>query len=258
MLKEPGSPFFTAGANDSISLKRIIQSKASLKMLYTNYYKLLLKKKAHIPGYPTVELGAGCGFIKELDSNILTIDILDSPGIDLRADACQLPFADKSIGNFVFLNMLHHIPRPYEFLEGISTYLVNGGRLVFVEPYISVVSHCLYRFLHAEKENFSMELRREWDFHDPFRDANTAIPTLMFCNNLNLTKKELSMWNVNVKEIIFHNIITHAISGGYTYRSLLPAPVLALVLKIENLLPTFILKNAAMLLSVTLEKKESY
>lgn len=255
IFKYPGSPDTADPIRAIIQIRDVINRKVVLKRIYEHYYRMIMANIAPFPDYPTVELGSGCGLIKEFFPEVITTDIVKSTYIDICADAEKLPFNGKSIGNIIFLDMLHHIAKPYEFLKNAAEYLIPGGRLVFIEPYISPSSWFLYRFLHAEKGHFDMAPNRhEWNFKNPFLDANTAIPTILFCKNFAGTKKEMNdMWEI--KKIDSHNLFTHALSGGYTYRNFLPLPLYHLLVGIEKLLPRVLRKYLCMMLCVVLERK---
>lgn len=69
---------------------KIIQEKTFLKSIYSEWYQILLDnlKTSH----DILELGSGAGFIKTLDSRVITSEILPVRGVDLVADATKLPF----------------------------------------------------------------------------------------------------------------------------------------------------------------------
>ena len=120
--------------------------------------------------------------MKEFCSDVVTLDILPFPGIDVVADAHEMPFPDGCFQGVIMLDVLHHLDRPIVFLKEAARVLRSGGRLAMIEPGVTPVSWWFYHFLHQEpvilsEDPFTMNTKR---FNkDPF-DSNQAIPTLMF------------------------------------------------------------------------------
>ena len=191
-LREPSTVKpFSSDIEQALCYRNIVMSKPSVRLIYENYYRIMKEHLASVDtDYPTVEFGSGSGFIKEIYPEVITTDILDLPHVDKCMDARNPSFDKESIGNIVFLDMLHHIDKPYEFLRKTAQLLVPGGRMVFIEPYVNICSWFLYKFVHAEKKFFDMDSKkREWEFENHLLDANTAIPTILFVKNLDVTGK---------------------------------------------------------------------
>src|SRR5262245_26682199 len=113
--------------------KQIWEHKASLRAIYARWYRRIVE--ALSPRRPVVEIGSGCGNFKASFKDVIATDvILGGPWIDCRADAHALPFAACSVGNFVLIDCLHHLPRPLRFLRQAKQALQPGGRIVIFEP----------------------------------------------------------------------------------------------------------------------------
>lgn len=160
--------------------RRVWESKAVLRTVYADYYRRLL---AACPGDGRLlDIGGGSAHMKDFHVDVTTLDILPFPGIDVVADAHELPFADAAFSGIVMLDVLHHLERPVAFLREAARVLRPGGRLAMMEPGISPVSWWFYHFVHQEpvvmsQDPFAMTERQP--HKDPF-DSNQAIPTLMF------------------------------------------------------------------------------
>ena len=129
---------------------------------------------------PLVEVGSGPGFFKEFAPRLVTTDAAPGPAIDVCADAAALPFAAGAVGALVMVDVLHHLPRPLEFLDEAARLLRPGGRLAMMEPWITPGSFVLYRYFHHESCVLDVDLRRP--FHETSKlllDGNPAIPTLI-------------------------------------------------------------------------------
>jgi SAM-dependent methyltransferase len=133
-------------------------SRPELRAAYGDYFTRLLAAAGGLT--PLVELGSGPGFFKEFHPALIATDIVRTPHIDVATDAGALPFADASIGAIVMLDVLHHLPRPLEFLREAARVLKSGGRLVMIEPWITPASFVLYRVFHHEDCRFGVDLDR--------------------------------------------------------------------------------------------------
>ena len=99
---------------------------------------------------PIVEIGSGPGFFKEYFPRLISTDPILNPWIDVVLDACSLPFRSGTVGALVMVDVLHHLPRPLEFMAEAARVLKPAGRLAMIEPWITPLSFLLYRYLHHE------------------------------------------------------------------------------------------------------------
>src|SRR5690242_1474487 len=99
---------------------------------------------------PVVEVGAGAGFFKEYFPKLISTDIVPTANLDVVCGGGALPFRSGSVGAVVMLDVMHHLPNPMDFLTEAGRVLRPEGRLVVIEPWITIPSYLLYRFFHPE------------------------------------------------------------------------------------------------------------
>ena len=88
-----------------------------------------------------------------------------------------MPFPPASVGAFVFLDVLHHLPRPLDFLAEASRALVPGGVVAMIEPWITPASYLLYRYFHHEDCTLRIDIRNPFDSTGKKAfDGNATIP----------------------------------------------------------------------------------
>jgi SAM-dependent methyltransferase len=114
---------------------------------------------------PIVEIGSGAGIFSPDGITIVSTDVIDSPWLDLRCSAAEMPFLDFSLGAIVAVNVLHHLPSLGPFLKETARVLGPSGRCVCVEPWITPLSGIFYRWCHHEGCR---------PVPDPFVGPNTA------------------------------------------------------------------------------------
>ena len=146
-----------------------------LRAVYHGFFATLLEAAGG--RRPIVELGAGPGFFREYFPESISTDVIFTPWVDVVCDGCRMPFREASAGAVVMLDVIHHLPKPLDFLSEVSRILKPGGRLLAIEPWITPPSYILYRYFHHEDCVLSIDIAQ------PFRstgkqafDGNAAIP----------------------------------------------------------------------------------
>ena len=75
------------------------------------------------------------------------------------------------------VDVLHHLPKPLEFMSEAGRVLQPGGRLAMIEPWITLPSYFLYRFFHREQCSLNINVCQPFGASDKQAfDGNAAIP----------------------------------------------------------------------------------
>lgn len=204
--------------------ERVWDRKRLLRELYQTWYRQI---SAELRPGNIVEIGAGTGNFKRWlePRRCWTLDILPGKYVDIRADALRLPFRNEQLDNIVMIDALHHFARPFAFLEHAAQMLRNGGRVLLVEPFVSTWGWFVYKFLHHERVDFgfreSATTKEAWD-------GNAAIPQLA----LETLQREPSV--LRVVKVNYCECLSYPLSGGFSYRALLPGPILMGLHRLEQ------------------------
>jgi len=134
--------------------------KPGLRAVYGEFFRRL--RAACVPNTSVVELGCGPGFFKEMYPEVLATDAVPNRYADRVIDAAALPFADGEVGNIVWLDVFHHLPRPEQFLREAARALRIGGRLVMIEPWMGLAGRLLFRYVHHEDCDLSVDPATPW------------------------------------------------------------------------------------------------
>lgn len=235
------------------SLRRAWEERPFLRDLYARWFGLIGEELADLPG-PTVEIGSGCGNYKDYAPGTISTDVIETPWADRIADAEDLPFDSASIANLVMVDVLHHVPRPREALREAERVLVEGGRLVMLEPYCSALSKYAYRYFHDEGADWTVDPERPegQSSTEPF-DANNAVPTLLFWRYRSL----LADWVPGMELAVRRRLawLAYPLSGGFTGRSLVSRPLWRPALKLDRALEKPMAPVAAFRCLVVLERR---
>lgn len=228
------------------------EQKPILRLLYTEWYREIVSWLQ--PGR-TLEVGGGTGNLKEFFPGVLCTDVVRLPWLDAVTDAQFLPFATNSLTNIVLFDTLHHIENVRLFFDEALRVLRPHGRLVVMDPYISVLSWPVYHFLHSEPVDLGQNplvLRPPMPNRQPF-DANQAIATLVFERLFD----QFSSLYPPYKKLCHRRLafFAYPLSGGFDHPSLLPPWLVRPVLALEKALQ-FLNRVCAYRVLVVLEKSE--
>src|SRR6266571_8104075 len=150
-------------------------ARPELRAVYQEWFAQLVRCVEGL--HPIVEIGAGPGFFKEYFPHLISTDVVPTPYVDVVCDAGSLPFQSGSVGALVMVDVLHHLPKPLEFLAEAGRILQPGGRVAMIEPWITVPSYLLYRYFHHEDCSLTVDVRRPFgELGKKAFDGNAAIP----------------------------------------------------------------------------------
>jgi SAM-dependent methyltransferase len=229
----------------------IIQQKHFLKSLYIDFYRSFeVSLKDVSKPRVIVEFGSGGGFLKEIIADVISTEILDINGIDVRCSATQIPFKANSVDAFLLFDVLHHIPDVEAFFREAQRCLKPGGRILMIEPANTFFSNFIYTNFHHEPFN----PRGKWalDSTGPLSGANGALPWIVFDRDRGRFEKEFPQLEIKVLKV--HTPFRYLLSGGLSFRQLLPSSMYPVVKGLEWLL-TPLNPFIGMFMSINLEKK---
>lgn len=219
---------------DEITRQREVwERKPVLRYLYDRYYAKVRTNLA--PGTPTLEVGGGSGRLKEQLGGVITSDVFSTPWIDIQLDAHFFPFRDATVRNVIAIDVLHHLPDPLSFFRECTRTLSQGGRILLIEPHISIWSFFVYRFLHHEPCDLADDV---WGPRQPATNhnfANAALPWIILQRGQKKFIKEFP--ELRIIETEFLDFIAYPASGGFNYRSSLPLSFIRRIVGLEGLLP---------------------
>ena len=211
----------------------IILSKPFLKRLYTDWYSELFNEIEGLPEGKILEIGSGGGFIKDLNKDVITSDILDLPNVDMVFSAEEMPFQDNELSAILMINVFHHIPDVRKFLSEASRTLKYGGRIVMIEPGNTVLSRFIYKSFHHEM----FDEKRDWTFptSGPLSGSNQALPYIVFSRDRE--EMERSFPRLRVEKIRMHTAYRYIVSGGVSRNQILPDFSYNILKGMETILP---------------------
>lgn len=130
------------------------ESKKPLRLAYGQFYAAVAGEILHGLHGLKLEIGSGMGNIKQFIPDCITSDIFPNPWLDRMENAYALSFADHSISHLILFDVWHHLEYPANALREARRVLVPGGRIILMEPAMSVIGRLIYGSCHHEPLGF--------------------------------------------------------------------------------------------------------
>ena len=213
--------------------KEIISKKYFLRKLYEQWYSVFTEEINKLPAGILVELGSGGGFLKEIEPDVICSDIIPLPGNDMTFSALEMPFGNDSLSGIFMIDTFHHIPDSALFLSEVNRVLKRNGKVVMIEPANSKWGRFIYKNFHHEP----FQTDGSWVIPDagPLTGANGALPWIVFVRDQALFQEKFP--NLRIESVQYHHPLSYLISGGVSYRQLMPDFTYAMVRLLDKLLP---------------------
>lgn len=195
-----------------------LKSNTNLMYWYHELYAELLQREPGIGGMAVLEIGSGTSPLKQFLPNVITSDVLQLDYLDLVFDCHKIAdmsaIADHSLDIITMTNVLHHLRDPLAFLRGATRKLANGGRVYFTEPYVSRLSYPLYKLLHHEPVDFSIERPVLSKVEGPLSTSNQAIPHMIMFSRPDWLAEISDCYDIGQTEVHHFTSLSYMVTGG--------------------------------------------
>jgi SAM-dependent methyltransferase len=173
-----------------------------------------------------LEVGSGTSPLKQFLSNVVTSDVLDLDYLDLVFDCHEIDevdaIRDESLDVITLTNVLHHLKSPIEFLNRAANKLKPGGKVIATEPFFSLVSTPIFKYLHHEPVNFEISEPELKNVQGPLASANIALPWLIFFRRRDWADNLSENYDVANCSVRFFSALSYMATGGISHK--LPVP----------------------------------
>jgi len=206
------------------------KSKALLRDVYFQMYAKIGQWIDPSIAGTIVEIGSGIGNFGEFQSNVLLTDQSIQPWIDLSCSAYKMPFRERTLSHIVMVDVFHHLSAPRAFFESVRPALANGGRVIVLEPYISLMSAVAYGVFHDEPIAWRAKIE-ETPSTEYYAAQGNA--TRLFFGDLDW----LPGWRVVHREAF--SAFGYLLSGGFSRPALYPRRLLPMLNAVDRALSHF-------------------
>src|SRR5881398_3566084 len=173
-----------------------------------------------------LEIGSGTSPLKQFLPNVITSDVLDLDYLDLVFDCHQIDkldaIEDDSLDVITLTNVLHHLKSPIAFLNRAASKLKSGGKVIATEPFFSVLSTPIFKYLHHEPVDFRISEPELEKVRGPLASANIALPWLIFFRRHGWLQRLNENFDVTTLSVRPFTALSYIATGGISHR--LPMP----------------------------------
>jgi len=227
----------------------------ALRAYYESLYRDMAAQAA--PG-PALEIGSGCGVIRDFIPGVVTSDVRKTRFVDCAASAYALEGVGGGPWATVFLlDVLHHLREPMRFLASAARSLRSHGRIVMGEPAATPGGRLFYRLFHHEPirpEAVHPPYAFPSDAHDT-EFANMGMAWALFWRDRESVGVKLRDLGLRIATVRFRDVFCYPASGGFSRPALLPAGLLRAGLAAERMIPQAVLAQLGLRIVVALEKE---
>jgi hypothetical protein len=100
--------------------------------------------------------------------------------------------------------------------------LKSGGKVIATEPFFSVLSTIIFKYLHHEAVDLRISEPELGEVQGPLASANIALPWLMFCRNREWFQRLSDNFDLTSFSARPFSALSYMVTGGISHR--LPVP----------------------------------
>jgi SAM-dependent methyltransferase len=198
----------------------------NLLFWYRELYRDQFRDLPNPAALSILEIGSGTSPLKQFLPNVVTSDVLDLSYLDLVFDCHQIDkfdaIKDNSVDVITLTNVLHHLKRPIAFLNRAASKLKSGGKVIATEPFFSVLSTPIFKYLHHEPVDFRISEPELSKVQGPLASANIALPWLIFFRQREWLQRLNENFDIATLSTRPFSALSYMATGGISHR--LPVP----------------------------------
>ncbi len=203
-----------------------LESNGNLLFWYRELYRDQFKDLPRPEALSILEIGSGTSPLKRFHPNVVTSDVLELDYLDLVFDCHEIDklvrIQDNSLDVITLTNVLHHLKSPIEFLNAAAAKLKPGGKVIATEPYFSMLSSFIFKYLHHEPVGFRISKPELDEVEGPLASANIALPWLIFYQRRDWLERLNENYNVGSLLVRPFSALSYMMTGGISRK--LPIP----------------------------------
>lgn len=252
-------PQYAADRAETLRNRAKLSANANLLYWYRELYREQFRDFPDPKNIRILEIGSGVSPLRRFYSNIITSDVLDLDYLDYVFDCHQIDqltaVADESLDVITVTNVLHHLKMPIDFLNRAAVKLKRGGKIIATEPYFSVLSTLIFKYLHHEPVDFGIGQPELADVRSPLTSANIALPWLIFIRNRDWSDRLRGNFDFDCGTFEPFSSVSYMATGGISRRLPIPNPIFRLLFQLDRAFSRAFPKLFASFFTITLTRR---
>ncbi len=203
-----------------------LESNGNLLFWYRELYRDQFKDLPRPEALSILEIGSGTSPLKRFHPNVVTSDVIELDYLDLVFDCHEIDklvrIQDNSLDVITLTNVLHHLKSPIEFLNAAAAKLKPGGKVIATEPYFSMLSSFIFKYLHHEPVGFRISKPELDEVEGPLASANIALPWLIFYRRRDWLERLDKSYDVRRLSLRPFSALSYMMTGGISRKVPIP------------------------------------
>jgi len=162
---------------------------------------------------------------------------------------------DNSLDVITLTNVLHHLKNPIAFLNRAASKLKSGGKVIATEPFFSVLSTLIFKYLHHEAIDFRISEPELGEVQGPLASANIALPWLIFLQNAEWLQRLNDNFDLTTFSVRPFSALSYMVTGGISHRLPVPGFLYRMLFRLDIALSRRFPRVCAAFFTVTLTRR---
>jgi SAM-dependent methyltransferase len=230
----------------------------NLLFWYRELYRDQFKDVPNPAALSILEIGSGTSPLKQFLSNVVMSDVLDLDYLDLVFDCHEIDkldaIEDNSLDVITLTNVLHHLKSPIAFLNRAASKLKPGGKVIATEPFFSLFSTVIFKYLHHEPVDFRIPEPDLGDVQGPLSSANIALPWLIFFRRPEWLQRLNDHFDLTRFLTRPFSAVSYMVTGGISHRMPVPGFLYRMLFRVDLALSRRFPSFCAAFFTVTLTR----
>ncbi|MBF0328684.1 MAG: methyltransferase domain-containing protein [Nitrospirae bacterium] len=193
---------------------------------YENLYNTQFSGIEGLSGKVIIEIGSGISPLKYFYDYVITSDVMNLDYLDHNFDCHHIDkydsIPDGSVDIITMTNVLHHLYDPIVCLKKMHSKLKKSGIIIMLEPYFSILSNIIYKYLHHESSIFDIDNPQIKEVEGPLSSSNIAIPYMLFFSNRGWEKEIADIYDFSNTSINYYSALSYMVTGGISTKIPIP------------------------------------
>jgi SAM-dependent methyltransferase len=236
-----------------------LEANQNLLFWYRELYRDQFKNLPSPETLSILEIGSGTSPLKQFHSNIITSDILHLDYLDLVFDCHEIDkldaIKDNSLDVITLTNVLHHLKSPIAFLNRAASKLKPGGKVIATEPFFSLLSTAIFKYLHHEPVDFGIAEAELDQVQGPLASANIALPWLIFFRKPEWLQRLTDNFDIANRSTRPFTALSYMATGGISHRLPVPRFLYRMLFPIDLTISRYFPRLCASFFTITLTRR---